>query len=458
MPTAILRLFFYPQRIAAPIVLLFSLQLFLATSVFALEEISDGDAIPLPADLSRVHFYLITVDVGDRVWDNFGHTALRMVDENSYTDRVFNWGYFDASGGPALFAFDFFKGIMDYQMVVNSPEWEFAQYRQQGRSVWQDKINLSNQQKVTLYKRLVWNSQPENIVYPYHYFFDNCTTRVRDYLNEALGGVLDSTQQEILPSTFREQVRRHYESLGLIRFSLDVLMNSNIDRPMSVWESMFLPIQLRQNLLTYDSSVVEGSKRLPLLSEHEEVFYFAPPQKQADPYEVVGIVLLASVVLLCCCLTRVRQSYFATHSRLSLRLPGMTFRLLGLLGLVTALFSGTYGTLMLSSWLFSSHVDLHHNTNLLLFWPTDLLGIVVALRWLFFCKAWPLTHNNAPFINNYLLAHLLGMVIYSLVAWFGLSAQALQPLFVYVVPGFFLYTGLLWLVGFEPARPKNVFF
>ena len=32
----------------------------------------------VPIDMSGVYFYLITVDVGDMVWDNFGHTALRV--------------------------------------------------------------------------------------------------------------------------------------------------------------------------------------------------------------------------------------------------------------------------------------------------------------------------------------------------------------------------------------------
>ena len=56
------------------------------------------DQYRVPTDLSGVHFYLITVDVGDMVWDNFGHSALRVFDENSNTDTVFNWGGFDASG------------------------------------------------------------------------------------------------------------------------------------------------------------------------------------------------------------------------------------------------------------------------------------------------------------------------------------------------------------------------
>ncbi|MFT6402799.1 MAG: hypothetical protein ACJA2D_002124, partial [Pseudohongiellaceae bacterium] len=51
--------------------------------------IENPEQYRLPADMSRVNFYLITVDVGDSVYDNFGHTALRMYDENSNEDTVF---------------------------------------------------------------------------------------------------------------------------------------------------------------------------------------------------------------------------------------------------------------------------------------------------------------------------------------------------------------------------------
>ena len=51
----------------------------------------------VPSNLSALNFYLITVDVGDQVWDNFGHTALRVFDENTNTDVIFNWGTFDIS-------------------------------------------------------------------------------------------------------------------------------------------------------------------------------------------------------------------------------------------------------------------------------------------------------------------------------------------------------------------------
>lgn len=429
-----------------------------SSSAAGLPVIENPEQYQLPADMSRVHFYLISVDVGDSVWDNFGHTALRMLDENNNTDNVFNWGYFSLNGGVVSFSYNFFKGIMNYSLVANSPGFEFAQYRRQERSVWQDKINLTNAQKEILYRRLMWNLEPENIVYPYQYFFDNCTTKVRDYLDEALGGAISSQFNGVTTSTFRDQVRSHYASTAIVDFSLDILMNSNIDRPMTEWENMFLPLNFRHRLRQLPSAVAENGEKLPLLSAPQMVMDFPAPRVDSDPYRLASMVLLGPVVFLFLMLKKIPMSYFATHSRLGLKLESLSFRLLGLLGLLTAAFSGIYGTLMLGSWFVSDHMDLHHNINLLLFWPTDLFGLLVGLRWLFFCKPWPTNHNSAPFINYYLMAHLVGMGLYAGVASFGFSAQHLVDVLTYVVPGFFLFTVLVWLVGFEPARPKTMFF
>jgi len=437
--------------------LIFLLGLLVLQPAYSLEQTPEADLISLPADFSKVHFYLITVDVGNNLWDNFGHTALRVVDENSGIDSVLNWGLFDMSGGALEFSFDFFKGIMNYQLGSSSPEYEFDNYRQQQRSVWQDKINLNNRQKEILYRRLAWNLRPENIVYPYQYFSDNCTTRVRDYLDEALSGAISAVSNDLTQYTYRDMVNYHYESIGLVELSLDVLMNSNIDRPITQWEEMFLPMSLRNRLMNMPSNVAIGGEQQKLLSESTVIMEFDSPTSQADPYYVASALILVPVLFLFLLLRKVSMSYFATHSRITLKSPGLSFRILGIVGFTISLFSGVLGCLMLGGWFFSGHVDLYNNVNLLLFWPTDLLGVVVALRWLSLAKPWPLTHNSTPFLNYYLLARIVSFLAYAVVAGFGLSVQELAGLLTYIVPGLFLFTVLVWMVGFEEAKPKNMF-
>lgn len=410
-----------------------------------------------PPDLSRVHFYLLTVDVGASVYDNFGHTALRVVDENTGTDTVFNWGVFDVSAGPVAFSYNFFKGIMRYRLATSTPALEFDAYRNQQRTVWQDRINLTGPQKERLYRRLLWNLEPDNLSYDYHYFFDNCTTRVRDYLDEALGGQIRDYYSGVTENTFRDQVRAHYESIAVIRVSLDVLMNSNIDRPVTAWENMYLPISLREQLATIPSQVAENGRRLMLLSDQQVLMRFPPPRAQTDGYLVALLVLLTPVLFLSFMLKRIPRSNLAGRSRFSLKVPVLSYPLLGLLGLLTSVFSGVLGCLMLGSWIISAHQDLHHNVNLLLFWPTDLLAVPVAAHWLLVRGPWPLTRKSATLANYYVLARVLAMLVYAVLAVFGLVEQTITSIAVFVLPGFLLFTLMMWVVGFESAKPKNLF-
>ena len=411
----------------------------------------------VPQPLDRVHFYLITVAPGDDIWNNFGHTALRVYDENAGSDLVYNWGMFDSGGSITTFAWRFFQGGMDYWLGVNSPAAEFALYREQQRSVWQERLNLTPAQKEQLLDRLSWNLQPENVAYPYHHFHDNCTTRPRDYLDEALGGSLAGRFADTTDSTYRDEVRQHYASNPLVGFSLDVILNSDLDRQMTEWQAMFLPLRLRDGLLQTPSDVLaEDGSPLPLLSDSEVIMRFPPTQPGLQPHGLASLLLLGLTLYLLLLLRRTPASWSA-RAGLGLRAPRLNYRLLGLMALCTSLFGGIYGSLMLGGWFVSSHQDLYHNINLLLFWPTDLAGIVPALYWLFKCRPWPMSADARPFITNYLLAHGLGVLLYLGLALFGGVAQEIGLLALYVAPGYLLYILLLRTVGFVSARPANLY-
>ena len=411
-----------------------------AASGSAQTAIDNVASIRMPVDFSRVEFYLITVDVGDNVWDNFGHTALRLVDENSGTDMVFNWGLFDTSIGQVRFAANFARGIMEYQLGVSPPHWEFARYQAEGRTVWQDRLVLTSVQKMRLYQRLAWNLREENRVYDYDYFFDNCTTRVRDYLDEALGGTIAERSLGASSNTFRDEVTAHYASLPVISFSLDVLMNDRIDRRMSQWEQMFLPAQLREQL-----------DRLGLLTDSEVLAQFESPPPGINPYFVVVVLLLPALLLL----LSVRKASIASFSSqpgFTLRAAALSYRLMGLIGVTVTLFSGVYGLIMTLGWWLSSHMDLHGNINLLLFWPTDLLGLPMALTWLLAGKAPAVSRLRHRLIVSYLFLHILAALVYLVMGVFGLTAQSTQALMLFVVPVLLVFALVVAIAGSRPVR------
>ncbi len=415
--------------------------------------LSDLDRYPEPADFSGLHFYLVTVDVGNRLWDNFGHSALRMRDERGGVDVLFNWGGFDTGGGMSGFGYRFFLGEMEYRLFTVPTEQAYALYRAERRTVREDRINLNNAQKARLYQRLMWNLEPENLAYDYDYFDDNCTTRLRDYLDEALEGRLRDQYSGMTGITYRQVVQSHYASLSPVAMLLDIGMNSNIDRAMSEWESMFLPLNLRRRLSRMDSDAAVAGERAPLLAESRLLGEFAPPARQWNAYPVFAAMFALLMLWLLFASRRPRSSRFLDAGRNPSRtLSPAGYRALGLLALIGSIFSGALGCLMLGSWFWSGHEDLHRNFNLLLFWPTDLFGVVASLRWLLLKSPWVLDRHSAPYLNYYLLAHVLGMAAYLVVSLGGLGGQDLSNVTAWLLAPMALGIVLIWQRGFRRAE------
>lgn len=432
-----------------------ALLLFLLTLVVHAAQPASGAENGAHEDPSKLDFYLITVDVGNNVWDNFGHSALRVVDGLAGTDTIYNWGVFEVRDGPVAFAYDFFIDELEYRLATQSTRREIDNYRAQRRSVWQDELRLSAAQKQRLLARLNWNRAPENWYYDYDYFFDNCTTRIRDYLNETLDGAISAHVAKVAGTTFREQVRSHYASLQPISFSLDVIMNSNLDREMSGWESLFLPLNLRASLAELKGVNPQDGLEASFFGRREMLLNYEAPASQRDFYRVASLTALCLTLYFLLMLRRIRRSYFATHSQLGFRAMSLNFRLFGGLSFVLFGVSGVYGTLMLGSWFFSGHEDLHHNVNLLLFWPTDLLGAVIALRWLFQAQPWSLTNNNKPFMVYYFFAKFCAVILYCFATAFGFFEQDTLQIALFIAPWLFAFGLLSWLVGFDAARGSD---
>src|SRR3546814_18202698 len=67
---------------------------------------------------------------------------------------------------------------------------DLACYAAVGRGVDVLWLDIPAASAYELAQFLAWNALPENAYYHYDYFTDNCSTRVRDALDKALGGAL----------------------------------------------------------------------------------------------------------------------------------------------------------------------------------------------------------------------------------------------------------------------------
>src|SRR5690606_9371090 len=146
---------------------------------------------------------LVTMAPGDVYWSRFGHNAILVAPENGPA-LLYNYGFFDFD--EPGFLLRFLRGKMRYRLAALPAESDLATYRDEGRGVRLQWLALAPRAARELTDFLAWNAKPENAYYDYNYFTDNCSTRVRDALNRALGGSLEKIlSANRLPITYRSE-------------------------------------------------------------------------------------------------------------------------------------------------------------------------------------------------------------------------------------------------------------
>ena len=132
--------------------------------------------------------YVMTFGPGDHPFNEFGHDALLIEDREAGTALVYNFGTFSFES-PRLIL-DFLGGRLNYWLSVSSLPVVLAAYERDNRTIAVQELLLPAEAKRALQARLVDNARPQNRLYKYDYFLDNCATRVRDAVDRVAGGRL----------------------------------------------------------------------------------------------------------------------------------------------------------------------------------------------------------------------------------------------------------------------------
>ena len=241
----------------------------------------------------RIQISLLTCSPGKEVWAQYGHTAIRYYDKESGEDLAINYGIFSLD--QTYFIPRFVLGMTDYRMGVQPMDMFLAQYSYEGRGVVEQILNLSADDKEVIYKALQENMKPENVVYRYNYFFDNCTTRARDMLvNHLHGKVVYPPAEE--DATFRSMIHKWNNKYEWSQFGEDLLLGVNADRKTTKSEQQFLPENLRSD---FDKARYNGKPLVKgtnvLLDAETEV---AEPAFPLSPLSVALIFAVISLVMM----------------------------------------------------------------------------------------------------------------------------------------------------------------
>ncbi|WGK70356.1 DUF4105 domain-containing protein [Candidatus Haliotispira prima] len=188
---------------------------------------------------------------------------------------LFDYGNFDPAGKDFVLRFlagelNYYKSYKDFQRYVNAN----AMYEKRGLEVYW--LNLDSPAKRKFAHILFRETKPDNRVYKYDFYFDNCLTRIRDQLNEVFDGQLEAQVTKQSEWSLREILRREIGDKFWGLLLLEYLQGAKIDQKYSRWDSLFLPSYVPDFLSRLH---VPGSKQ-PLVSERQNIFPFRKEDTQ----------------------------------------------------------------------------------------------------------------------------------------------------------------------------------
>jgi hypothetical protein len=335
-----------------------------------------GDrGLPLPASPaspasepgSELTVSLLTFGPGEHPFFKFGHNAIWVHDAVQRVDWVYNFGTFGFDT-PWLIL-DFLKGRLRYWLSVGGIRETLAVYRFENRTVLAQELRMTPAQRLALARALEVNALDENKYYRYDYYRDNCSTRVRDVIDRAIGGQLQAASRAPASMTWRQHTLRLTADSLWVYFGLDAAMGHLIDTPVTRWEEMFLPQEVADQLRRTTVLGPSGEQQPLVVRERLLVDSTRPPPRETPPdwkvpFALVGLALGGAVALLGAVAARSRAAGIAASL------------LVGSYGL----FFGLLGAIFTLLWAFTDHEVTYRNENVLLFAPFALLLVPAAVR------------------------------------------------------------------------------
>ena len=349
---------------------------------------------------SRLQISLVTCAPGNELYSIFGHTAIRVFDSTNGSDVFYNYGTFDFDD-PNFLA-KFVRGKLDYYLSVESSNDFFLTYQNERRTVTEQVLALSPQEKKSILQALLINISGNNKYYKYDFLFDNCTTRARDIIK----GRSSFSQEKLVPpgTTFRNMLYVYLDSSGMCwsKLGIDILLGSKIDKPVSVEQSNFLPDYL---MFAFDSSNTKHK-----LIEDKKV-YKAFGVNNISKNNSQPLLVFGSLFLLMLLASFSKNKFIQKTYHYS--------------SLFFVFITGIIGVLLLFMWLGTDHKSCSYNYNILWALPTNFIAAFIA-------------NKEASYRKIYFrFAFIVTLVL--LASWFFLPQQFNISLIPFVVMMAFIY-------------------
>ena len=308
---------------------------------------------------------VVTMEPGPVFFERFGHNAIVVADGAAGTAVAYNYGYFDMEEPD--FVARFVHGEMMYRLVELPLADDLRYYGHVGRGVVVQWLDVPPAAAAELAARLHADANGPNQRYRYDYYTANCSTKVRDAIDAALGGALrpqlDARSQG---NTYRSESVRLAAPAWWMATGFHLGLGPYADRPLSRWDEAFIPMRLRDSLR--EARTPEGR---PLVLAEQTLLEHRIGQPPAEAPRLRGAAFAAGIVLAIAVLWAARRA------------P----RVLASAAFVFWLCAGLAGATMLFIWFGSAHVAGWRNLNLLLLNP---------LAWALLPGAWARLRGRTP--------------------------------------------------------------
>ncbi len=382
---------------------------------------------------------LLTVSPSeDEVYTVYGHTALRVRDASKKLDTVFNYGIFDFS--KPNFIYRFAKGETDYRLAAQYTRDFLIEYEMRGSEVTEQILDIDSAGKAQIWEALMINNRPENRVYRYNFFFDNCATRPAAIIEEQAGGKIDynarvepqtfgdmvnSMNIPFTPRSFRDMINHCTRNKPWLTFGCDLALGSPTDRIATTHEMMFLPLYLKEAFATATITQADG-KPQKLVSSTRTLIARATGEAETGTGIFTPSVCCKVFFLIILAITWLewrRKTYFMI-------VDCILFFIAGVAGVVLFFLS-----------FVSTHPCVYPNWNIIWLQPFDLVAVI-----LFAVKKFGKAAYYYHFINFAALTLML--------AGWHFIPQHLNTAFIPLVMSLWLRSGYgvyrkIWNIGYE---------
>jgi len=335
-------------------------------------------------DNSRLRISLLTCTPGEELYSTFGHSAFRVIDSNSVTDIVYNYGTFnfDDEG----FYLKFIQGKLNYYLSLDHFTNFKQQYQSEGRGITEQVLDLTPTQKTSIRNFLNENAKKENRYYLYDFFLDNCTTRLRDILEKEQNP--DFGKKPVMPegTRFRQAIHHYLDKNGQpwSKLGIDLLLGQPCDAVMTSRQMQFLPDNLMYSI---DSSAK------PMIVSKNDLYPIERNKNASSPY--MPLMVFSGLFILIVVLGFSKNNSVNTFLN---GFDGLLFFLTGVLGIILVLM-----------WTSTNHAMCKNNFNLLWAWPMHaVMAFLVGSK-----KSW---------VQKYFAITTIGLLVV-LAAWFFLPQQ-----------------------------------